>query len=131
MPNFHDAPECEALRAVLRPGAVFLDIGANAGFYTFWALSQKHADLRVIAVEEPPDPDRKQDGKHASLETKRAEGAADVGIHGSRILTVSHPERQASVASATRFAERYALLGMIRKRRNLHACPVGWQPFQG
>lgn len=51
MPNFHDAPECEALRAVLLPGAVFLDIGANAGFYTFWALSQKHADLRVIAVE--------------------------------------------------------------------------------
>ncbi len=51
MPNFHDAPEREALRAVLHPGAVFLDIGANAGFYTFWALSQKHADLRVIAAE--------------------------------------------------------------------------------
>ena len=51
MPNFHDAPEREALRAALHPGAVFLDVGANAGFYTFWALSQKHADLHVIAVE--------------------------------------------------------------------------------
>lgn len=51
MANFHDAPEREALRAALHPGAVFLDVGANAGFYTFWALSQKYADLRVIAVE--------------------------------------------------------------------------------
>jgi FkbM family methyltransferase len=51
MPNFHDAPERKALAAVLHPGAVFLDVGANAGFYTFWALSQRHADLRVIAIE--------------------------------------------------------------------------------
>ena len=51
MANFHDAPEREALRRVLGPGSVFLDIGANAGFYTFWALSQRHAGLRVIAVE--------------------------------------------------------------------------------
>ena len=51
MANFHDAPEREALRAALHPGAVFLDVGANAGFYTFWALSQRHAGLMVIAVE--------------------------------------------------------------------------------
>ena len=51
MPNFHDAPERAALAAALHPGAVFLDVGANAGFYTFWALSQRHAGLRVIAVE--------------------------------------------------------------------------------
>lgn len=51
MPNFHDVPEREALAAALHHGAVFLDIGANAGFYTFWALSQRHAGLRVIAVE--------------------------------------------------------------------------------
>ncbi|MES2659577.1 MAG: FkbM family methyltransferase [Verrucomicrobiota bacterium] len=51
MANFHDAREREMLRSALRPGAVFLDVGANAGFYTFWALSQRHAGLRVIAVE--------------------------------------------------------------------------------
>lgn len=51
MAHFHDAPEREALRQALRPGAVFLDVGANAGFYTFWALSQRQAGLRVIAVE--------------------------------------------------------------------------------
>lgn len=51
VPQFHDAPEREALKAALSPGAVFLDVGANAGFYTFWALAQRHAGLRVIAVE--------------------------------------------------------------------------------
>ncbi|GAA5126262.1 FkbM family methyltransferase [Luteolibacter yonseiensis] len=51
MTNFHDAPEREALASVLHPGAVFVDIGANAGFYTFWALAQKQPGLRVIAVE--------------------------------------------------------------------------------
>lgn len=51
MPQFHDAPEREALATELRPGSVFLDVGANAGFYTFWALSRRHAGLRVIAVE--------------------------------------------------------------------------------
>lgn len=51
MPNFHDAPEREALRTALHPGAVFLDVGANAGFYTFWALSLRHPGLHVIAVE--------------------------------------------------------------------------------
>ena len=51
MVNFHDAPERAALRDSLHPGAVFLDVGANAGFYTFWALSLHHAGLKVIAVE--------------------------------------------------------------------------------
>lgn len=51
MAGFHDAPERDALRAALKPGSVFVDIGANAGFYTFWALSLKHAGLRVISVE--------------------------------------------------------------------------------
>lgn len=51
MPQFHDAPERAALQSILAPGSVFLDVGANAGFYTFWALSQRHAGLRVIAVE--------------------------------------------------------------------------------
>jgi FkbM family methyltransferase len=51
MANFHDVPERTALRRALQPGAVFLDVGANAGFYSFWALSLRHPGLRVIAVE--------------------------------------------------------------------------------
>ena len=51
MEQFHDWPERQALQAVLTDGAVFLDVGANAGFYTFWALAQRRTDVRVVAVE--------------------------------------------------------------------------------
>lgn len=51
MPEFHDFQERQYLARHLSPGAVFLDIGANAGFYTFWALSLGRPGLRVIAAE--------------------------------------------------------------------------------
>ena len=51
MEQFHDWPERAALREALAKDAVFLDVGANAGFYTFWALAQNKPGLRVIAVE--------------------------------------------------------------------------------
>jgi len=51
MENFHDRKERKALSESLGPGSVFFDIGANAGFYTFWALSLGYPDLRVVAVE--------------------------------------------------------------------------------
>lgn len=51
MEKFHDGPEREFLREALGADAVFLDVGANAGFYTFWALAQRKPGLRIIAVE--------------------------------------------------------------------------------
>lgn len=55
MVNFHDKPEREALASFLGPGSVFMDVGANAGFYSFWVLSQQHPGLRVLAVEPTPE----------------------------------------------------------------------------
>lgn len=54
MAKFHDKPEREALAGFLGPGSVFLDVGANAGFYSFWVLSLNHPGLRVLAVEPTP-----------------------------------------------------------------------------
>jgi FkbM family methyltransferase len=54
MPDFHDRPERIALAKALTSNSVFLDVGANAGFYTFWALSLKHLGLKVLAVEPTP-----------------------------------------------------------------------------
>ena len=54
MPAFHDAVERNALAEALGPGSVFVDVGMNAGFYTFWALSLQHPGLRVVAVEPGP-----------------------------------------------------------------------------
>lgn len=54
MAKFHDAAERAALADALPPGGVFIDVGMNAGFYTFWALSLRRPGLRVLSVEPGP-----------------------------------------------------------------------------
>lgn len=51
MPQFHDAEERELIASKLSGGGVFFDIGANAGFYTFWVLSRQRKDVSLYAVE--------------------------------------------------------------------------------
>lgn len=51
MAKFHDAVEREALLRTFKPGAVFVDLGANAGFYTFWALANATEGMRIVSVE--------------------------------------------------------------------------------
>lgn len=54
MQQFHDWPERQALRDALPAHGVFVDVGANAGFYTFWALATRSPALTVVAVEPNP-----------------------------------------------------------------------------
>jgi FkbM family methyltransferase len=54
MPQFLDPLERAVLARELSPGDVLLDIGANAGVYSFWAASLLRDDLRIEAFE--PDP---------------------------------------------------------------------------
>ncbi len=54
-PDGFDPVEREILRDSLRPGAVFFDIGANAGAYSFWVASVLHGDCTIVTVE--PDPE--------------------------------------------------------------------------
>jgi FkbM family methyltransferase len=51
MEQFHDWTERQALREALASGGVFFDVGANAGFYSFWVLAQAPQTTRVLAVE--------------------------------------------------------------------------------
>lgn len=53
-PQFFDVEERALLQRVLMPGSVFVDVGANAGIYSFWANNCMQGRGRVIAVE----PDR-------------------------------------------------------------------------
>jgi len=46
--NGPDWPEMQAWRRVLGPGDVFVDVGANVGLYTLWALD---AGASVVVVE--------------------------------------------------------------------------------
>lgn len=55
LPQFSDLMERRLLAARLAPGAVFLDIGANAGFYSFWVWSCFKDAVRIEAFE--PDPE--------------------------------------------------------------------------
>jgi FkbM family methyltransferase len=54
-PQFFDINERAVLTRLLQPGSVFVDVGANAGIYSFWANKCMDGDGRIIAVE--PDPE--------------------------------------------------------------------------
>lgn len=54
MPQFFDAYERQLLRESLRPGDVFVDIGANAGIYSLTAAAAVGPDGRVLSVEPNP-----------------------------------------------------------------------------
>lgn len=55
MPRRWDRPERRFLARHLRPGAVFVDVGANAGGYLWWVQRLLGSDWRGLAVE--PDPE--------------------------------------------------------------------------
>jgi FkbM family methyltransferase len=54
-PQFFDPLELEALRARLKPGFVFLDIGANIGGYTLFVAAHGGPECRIVAIEPQPD----------------------------------------------------------------------------
>lgn len=51
MPQFYDVAERQLIRDSLKPGGVFVDIGANAGIYTLTAAA---TGARVLSVEPNP-----------------------------------------------------------------------------
>jgi len=55
MPGQFDPGERDFLARQLRPGAVMIDLGANAGAYSLWAFRCLGNDCRVVAIE--PDPE--------------------------------------------------------------------------
>lgn len=50
-PQLFDREEFAVIRQTLKSGAVFVDIGANAGIYSFWAHCCLKGEGRIIAVE--------------------------------------------------------------------------------
>lgn len=57
-PQLFDRDELQLLAARLRPGSVFVDIGANVGAYSFWAHRCTGGSGRILAVE--PDPEMRR-----------------------------------------------------------------------
>ncbi|HUR76467.1 MAG TPA: FkbM family methyltransferase [Acidimicrobiales bacterium] len=52
--RLYEAPKVAALRAVLRPGDVFVDVGANKGDFSLLAARLMHDRGRVLCVEPEP-----------------------------------------------------------------------------
>lgn len=57
-PQFFDRAELDWLASYLGPNGIFVDIGANAGAYSFAMRSRFGAGIRIIAVE--PDPEMRR-----------------------------------------------------------------------
>lgn len=73
-PQLFDRDEFALLARVLRPGGVFVDVGANAGIYSFWAHRCMQGRGRIVAVE--PDPEMRR-----RLEFNlRTNGLADIDL---------------------------------------------------
>ncbi|MDQ7078846.1 MAG: hypothetical protein Q9M45_13660 [Robiginitomaculum sp.] len=51
MPQFFDPEERTALLAILHKGFIFIDIGANAGFYSLFVAQNAGKSAKIIAVE--------------------------------------------------------------------------------
>lgn len=54
-PKLVDPKEFKVMKEVLRPGSTFIDVGANAGMYSFWAAHCMDGNGKILAVE--PDPE--------------------------------------------------------------------------
>jgi FkbM family methyltransferase len=54
MPQFFDRLERDLLKSTLKPGDVFVDIGANAGIYSLTAAALVGAQGTVLAIEPNP-----------------------------------------------------------------------------
>lgn len=57
-PRLFDRDEFALLAQRLKPGGVFVDVGANAGIYSFWAHCCMQGAGRIVAVE--PDPEMRR-----------------------------------------------------------------------
>jgi FkbM family methyltransferase len=85
-PQFFDPIELELLEAMLRPGFVFFDIGANVGAYTLFVANRVGRSGTIVAVEPHP----------TSLERLRCNLALN-GIDWVRIAPVALAERSGTL----------------------------------
>ncbi|MDH7799466.1 FkbM family methyltransferase [Beijerinckia sp. 28-YEA-48] len=54
-PQYFDEPERALLAAAMKPGFIFIDIGANIGGYTLFVAATAGRDARILAIEPQPE----------------------------------------------------------------------------
>jgi FkbM family methyltransferase len=94
-PQCFDSVELEALRAVMGPGKVFIDIGANAGAYALVAAKAGGPSSRVIAVEPQREMRRRLlfNARQNDLHNIEATGVALADYEGENVLRMVEGNR--------------------------------------
>ena len=97
-PQLFDRMEFAVMRRLLEPGAVMVDVGANAGAYSLWAHHCMAGRGRIIAVEPDPEMRRRLGYNIAtnSLTTIEVHPIALSDHEGSAILHVNERQRGAN-----------------------------------
>ncbi|MGJ3230503.1 MAG: FkbM family methyltransferase [Oceanicaulis sp.] len=87
-PQCFDPDELDAVRAVMAPGKVFFDIGANAGAYALVAAKAGGPGCRVIAVEPQAEMRRRMlfNARQNGLETLEVTGVALADYEGEDVM---------------------------------------------
>jgi FkbM family methyltransferase len=128
-PQLFDREEFALMKRRLGPGGVFVDVGANAGVYSFWAHRCMGGQGRIIAVE--PDPEMRRriafnvrtngltELDLCPVALSDREGTADLlvnpGQRGENTLD-SDEARRAGSARQTLTVPVKTLLGLLQER---------------
>lgn len=105
-PQLFDADERAFLARHAKPGGTFVDIGANAGAYTFWASHCMRAQGRILAFE--PDPEMRArlafNIATNGLNNVQVQPVALSDHAGSAVLHVNRRQRGQNTLEAARAA---------------------------
>lgn len=94
-----EEPEAQAIEAVVRPGAVFYDIGANVGYYTLLASRLVGTGGRVVSFE-PIVNNRARLQANLNLNGVSNVTVVEAGLSDhAQILTASFPRSETGMAS--------------------------------
>lgn len=83
------AQETALLKAILKPGAVFVDVGANWGYFSLLAAHLVGAAGRVVALEPHPALFRALEANLAANGPRRAKALAVAASESAGIVTLS------------------------------------------
>lgn len=104
MPQFFDPEERAALKSIIHPGFVFIDIGANAGFYSLFVAAIAGKDAPIIAVEPQPEMARR-------LQFNCVAGELDQIIHEGAALSDKQGKADINIVSENRGASGFDARG--------------------
>ncbi|MES2959146.1 MAG: FkbM family methyltransferase [Pseudomonadota bacterium] len=102
-PQFFDAEERAFLERLLKPGATFVDVGANVGAYTYWAHHCLLDSGCIVAVEPDPEMRRRLEFNLRSndVQSVRVVSAALSDEQGQGVLYVNQAQRGENTIAAT------------------------------